>query len=656
MATSQSEIFARYRSLSSSSMIQPTENATSKKIDNLSFIDFLFEIIKATKGQNAFKNVVLKGVLSDVKNKKEINDIIKKSILSLFGCDSNLRIPDKYTTNSVNGIPLSKTEIDTFGLLKYDPQTSTGKLMYEGNDIKKDINFFIYKSQFTNSKSPLVFSYKDIELFSLYAINSNTFMFRFGSYYKNRLYSDWLQDYLEACDPMFNFTNFTAILTDLITGALSFNVGKNKLDIGGNSAVIKALQKIFGFCNESDTDNQDTNGSMYDYLNNQNGNIANNNSNNNNNGNTNLNDSANANNYFDFTQSELNDIDDDANSKANSFVKFSTCGDLEIPIDSNDIVNQLNTIFNNSDNDNIIDYSDNGNVFDPTNGTTLKQDTNTTTSTNNNNYDNKTKNPNVDKTLDFLLSFMNPGLQSLIALGEDTLALDAGNINAANQLNILKSIPYAIMQMILSPRILLIPKTHAFLTGDETTKDTQTMVNQLSKLILKIGDKITRKILENIFNTIKSDLLKIAKNLAGQYLKQRGLDYLATLKSLLSLLNLLNSLISDSGCQSILSKLLKLLKLANFGPMPTLPPPVIFFGGALKPGLNQVSMVNDIKASLQSKGIETAATMPDGTPNNMMIAIEETVKVMLTHLKTNSNIQICGMGATGPVPGYGQIQ
>lgn len=656
MATSQSEIFARYRSLSTSSMIQPTENATSKKIDNLSFIDFLFEIIKATKGQNAFKNVVLRGVLTDVKKKKEINDIIKNTILSLFGCDSNLRIPGKLTTSSVNGIPMTKSEIDSFGLLKYDPQTSTGKLMYEGNDIRRDINFFIYKSQFTDSKTPLVFTYKGTDLFSLYAINSNTFMFKFGSYYKNRLYSDWLQDYLEACDPTFNFTNFTTILTDIITGAISFNLGKNKLDIGENSAIIKALQKIFGFCNESDTDNQDSNGSIYSYLSNQNGNAVNNSANNNNNSNTNLNDSANANNYFDFTQSELNEIDDDANSKAKSFVKFSTCGDLEIPINSTDIIDQLNTIFDNSDNDNIIDYSNNGDIFDPSNGTTIKQDVNTSTSTNTTNYDNKNKNPNVDKTLDFLLSFMNPGLQSLIALGESTLANDFNNINAANQLNILKAIPYAIMQMILSPKILIISKTHAYLNGDETTKDTRTMINQLSKLILKIGDRITRKILSNIFDTIKSDLLKIAKNLAGQYLKQRGLDYLATLRSLLSLLNLLNSLISDSGCESILGKLLKLLKLANFGPMPILPPPIIYFGGALKPGLNQVSMVNDIKASLQSKGIETAPTMPDGTPNNMMIAIEETVKTMITHIKTNANIQICGMGATGPVQGFGQMQ
>jgi mannose-1-phosphate guanylyltransferase len=40
----------------------------------------------------------------------------------------------------------------------------------------------------------------------------------------------------------------------------------------------------------------------------------------------------------------------------------------------------------------------------------------------------------------------------------------------------------------------------------------------------------------------------------------------------------------------------------------------------------------------------------------MMIAIEEAVKVMTTHIKTNSTIQTFGISAAGPVTGYGQIQ
>lgn len=635
MATSQSEIFARYRSLFNSSSVHPTENKTSKRIDNLSFVDFLFEIIKSTKGQNGFKSTILKGVLSDVKQKKEINNYIKKALISLFGCDQNLIIPGKYTSDSVNGIPMSKTEIDSFGLLKFNPQTTVGKLMFEGNDITKHVNYFIYQAQLTNETSPITFNYKNKILFTLYSKDSSTFIFKFGSYYKNKQYSIWLNDYLNVCDPIFNFANFSAILTDLITGSLSLNGNKNKLEINQNSTIISALKNIFGFCNENDTNNSDTNGSMSGYLNNQN----NNQNNKNNNIGTN-------NNYFNFNSTELNDINEESNAKSNGFIRFSTCGDLDIPINSDDVVNQLNSLFNNSDDSQITDYGANGDSF---NTTGLSNSGNST------NFDNTNTEPNVNNVVDFLSSLMNPGIQTLLNIGEDVLGLDLNNIQTEHQTNILKAIPYAIMQMVLSPKILIIPKTHSYLNNDTSYKDTQSLINSLYKLIYKIGYDITKKILTNIFNVIKGDLLKLAKDLASNYLKQRGIDYLACLTSLLSLLGILNSLIQDSGCQSILDKLLKLLKLANFGPMPMIPPPLVLFGGALKPGLNHVTLVNDIKASLQSKGIETAPTMPDGTPNNMMIAIEETVKVLINHIKTNANIAVTTTGV-GVSQGYGQIQ
>ena len=72
--------------------------------------------------------------------------------------------------------------------------------------------------------------------------------------------------------------------------------------------------------------------------------------------------------------------------------------------------------------------------------------------------------------------------------------------------------------------------------------------------------------------------------------------------------------------------------------MPSIPPPLVLLGGALKPGLNHVAMINDLKANLSEKGIETAATFPDGTPNHLMIAMEETVKLMVGNIKTNAKI------------------
>jgi hypothetical protein len=228
-------------------------------------------------------------------------------------------------------------------------------------------------------------------------------------------------------------------------------------------------------------------------------------------------------------------------------------------------------------------------------------------------------------------------------------------MNAELQLNILKAIPYALMQMVLTPKIVIIPKLFAVLTEDNTTKTTDDLIKNMTKSIQTIGDTVTNLLIQNIFDSIKSDLTKLAKELGVAFLRQRGIDYLSTLRSLLGVFGILGG--GSSGCGGVLNKLLRILKLSNFGgPMPTLPPPLIFAGAIIKPGMNSVAMINDIKATLTEKGIETAPTLPDGTPNNMIIAIEETVKTVVSHIKTNSTIQTFGISAVGPVQGYGQIQ
>jgi hypothetical protein len=210
------------------------------------------------------------------------------------------------------------------------------------------------------------------------------------------------------------------------------------------------------------------------------------------------------------------------------------------------------------------------------------------------------------------------------------------------------------MQMVLTPKIVVVPKLFAVLIDDNTPKTTNDLISNMSNSIQTIGTTITNLLIQNIFDAIKSDLTNLAKDLAISFLRQRGIDYLSTLKSLLGILGLFGG--GSSGCGGVLGKLLEILKFSRFGPMPMLPPPLILVAGGIKPGMNSVAMINDIKASLTEKGIETAPTLPDGTPNNMIIAIEETVRTMVSHIKTNSTIQTFGIGATGPVSGYGQIQ
>ena len=55
----QSEIFAKYRSLINSNSKAPGESVNSRRLNNLDFVDFLFELLRATKGEKQFKNISL---------------------------------------------------------------------------------------------------------------------------------------------------------------------------------------------------------------------------------------------------------------------------------------------------------------------------------------------------------------------------------------------------------------------------------------------------------------------------------------------------------------------------------------------------------------------------------------------------------------------
>ena len=639
----QSEISARYRSLFNNNNTQPIQSDLSRKLDSMDFVDFLFELVRATKGQSQFKNIILKGSLSQLKKTDELNNVIKNSLISLFGCDSTLLIRTEHTTKSSIGININKNEIDTYGLLGIDPNTSPGKYLYEGNDPTKHINYLIYKAQGVTENNPLIVNYKNRVLFNISSNSPNSFNFKFGEYYEHKNYGDWLNDYLTVSSPIFNTVNFTTILTDLITGSISLKGKKNKLEIQQQSSLIVALQKLFGFCTETQPDSGQPNSSGNNIINHQQNSVNNSLLSSPGGGSVNNINSTTSLNPFDFSFDELDFINRDADLKSRGKINFITCNNLELDINPNDIMDGLDSLFSSSNDDSVYSYDGSENHELPK-----------TNQQNGSSYDNSLIEPNINNAANFFDTVLNKGAQSALNAGETNLVIDIANMNSELQLNILKAIPYALIQMVLTPKIMLVPKLHAVLSGDKTNKSTSDFVIQMAGAISNIGAKITTLLINNIFDAIKSDLIKLGKELATNFLKQRGIDYASTLLSLLKILDLFNT--SSSSCGGVLSQLLKLLKLSNFGPMPTLPPPLILVGGVIKPGMNSVAIINDIKSNLTEKGIETSATLPDGTPNKMMIAMEETVKVMVMHLKTNSTIQTFGIGATGPVQGYGQLQ
>jgi hypothetical protein len=239
--------------------------------------------------------------------------------------------------------------------------------------------------------------------------------------------------------------------------------------------------------------------------------------------------------------------------------------------------------------------------------------------------------------------------------GEDPIISNALNVKMEMETNIIKTIPLTFMRYILDPKLLLLPKLIKSLSGDKTETTGIDAIKSMKNLISDMGSEISSELLKVISNEILKDIKKITKKLVQDFLKQRIDDYTMILNNMLKIVKAIKGLTKNKKCTSILEDIQNLLSLTSLAPAIPLPPPLILVAGALKPGLNKVAVINDVKNKLRSKGIETAKTFPDGTTNYLIMAIEDTIDTIITHIKTNASIQVTTAGA-GITTGYGQIQ
>jgi hypothetical protein len=65
LPTSQRDIFNQFKAVTNAESLPAYESPVSQSMDNMDVVDFLFELIKQTKGQEGTKNLVLKSTLGN---------------------------------------------------------------------------------------------------------------------------------------------------------------------------------------------------------------------------------------------------------------------------------------------------------------------------------------------------------------------------------------------------------------------------------------------------------------------------------------------------------------------------------------------------------------------------------------------------------------
>lgn len=612
---SQQEIYNQLQSVLGGTEPPPYENESSQ-VEDLSFLEFLFTVVQQASGQNKFKDIVFNNVLGDVQNNISVDNIVKDTFRNKTFCNLNLGIPSDLTISGNNGIFVEKSAIDAFNLLKVDPASQTGSLLYNSTDPEKDLNTFIFNS--FNARALREWKNENNQTIFGLTKQGNGLLFQFGDEYKNGSFKEWSEDFFASIE-IFNPVNFFSQIVDVLTGALSVQGNKNRIEIENDSTVIEGCKKLFGFCSSESNNNSnenEINTSPQEAIRRQKESKQ---FNDNDGGNT-ADESEDF--PFNFSNEEKNEIEREARLKRENKLQFKSCGNLELPLDSQKVVNELQGIFQN---------------FDPDSA-----------------QSNNNSKINPEDASSFIENTAKDGAKNLIDQGESSVTADFNNINAENEIGVLKSMPYALMKIILSPKILIFGKIFEKFVDSENAPDAIDLIKKLKNVIGEIGAAFSKAILNNVFNFIKNQLESLVSELKGRFLEQQLLDYASVLEFLTSLISSLTS--DNDNCSSILSTILKILSLSSFVPAPPFPPPLVFGAVPLKPGMNETTAINDMKSKMEEKGLNTGYFYDDGTPNYQLFAMESAVSAVIKNIKNYSKIDVTTLGPTGPTQGSGQIQ
>lgn len=614
----QQDIFSKLSALKSTNSIPPLDTDSIRANQQGDFIDFLVSLIKQVSGQDKFKNIVFKSVLGELNKPTTLNTLIRNIFKKNYFCELNFIIPQKYTTESINGIQIPINDINLFGVLSVDPDSKLGQNVYEGNDINKHMNYMIYQSQQVGETNPISFTGVNGVLFELYAKDSQTLVFKFGSFYKNKSFAIWAEDFFESTE-FFNSSNFMMNLSTSLFGS-GFLLNETSLpEIESIENLTAAFSKLFGFCGGSNNYNYNpTNiNTEVPVIDSSGNNFLRNNQ-------TTLSDLSV--NIFEFDDSELTSIQEFINNKSKGVYNFQTCGNTDIFFNPQLVVDNLNNIFTDRYLDDL------------------------------GKYDNEVVNINLDHATNFFDDILKDGVKLAIDSGRNQVSVNFNNMLDELQVSIIKAIPNVLLTTVLSPKTMLFLYVSNKITASQNTPpiNYQDVIGSIKGVLSTIGISMSSRIISNMTQYSLKEIGKLAKTLSIEFLKQRALDYASILRIIADLFSNFNN--NDiNSCGGAISLIFRLLDGNIRTPAGTIPHIVIPFLNQVKPGLNHVAVINDLKANLAKKGIETAPFYADGTPNYQMYMMEEVVKVMVEHIKLKSKIDVGGFAGPFPIVGGAQI-
>ncbi len=595
----------------------------------------LVKLIGKSSGNGSATTKELRKILLQTALKMEpyVNQIVKEQALKLLGCSQQQtyqginqyqinQIPSLSTLPAQDGIYVKLEDIDFNKVLKIKPTSLIGKAYYDAIRLKP---LTVYK----NYKGPKPFP-MNYELWDRTQSPTRTYKDEFEVFYtgggsKQRIFdisyvkqdslgnsgdffrvflinredaptgstinqlafsaqtiSKSLSDYYQSIK-IFEAKSFAGTLLNLLVGTLSSGLSITQIEKQTKLSLI--INRIFGRCESGESEINVSGVAKVSEV------------------------DVDDNEFFDFDQIDLKNIDTITNNIKQNVVEFEECLNVKFPVDNNSILTQL------------------GNLDEVIEDLSIEEQV-----------------QEIENILDSIPNTINQTTQSI------------NFTNPFNQ-NVLQKIPEALAYTVLNPKVLLpiftfkqllenqvfgfantlITSANTIITSANTLINSANTINQLANPIINDGVDFARKLrqfifgvvgaiaekfLEVLFGILKKNLLNLIRVILGDIAKTTKDIRLRKIQALLDagefLVTAFVTVRNYRECKNLIGQIQKILKLISRQIPKTNPLSKSLVGLAdYLPGVSpERATINAIEIA-QKFGLPTGA-LADGQPNKMI--------------------------------------
>jgi hypothetical protein len=213
-------------------------------------ITFLTDLIKSLIGYAALIKALVDILTSSIEEiEVEIKKALKTELKSIVSCGIDPSLPAFIKSNSTTGIVIEVKKIDFLDLMKVDPTSVSGKLMYDDPTAgltSTDFNTFLYAVIQDDGNTHTWQNIIDFKFVSLdpNGLNpNNSLIIKANPSYDTKTLNDLNNNFVDSLN-LFNSQGLVNKIIDTIFGSISFSLGKSRKQLEAEAKINNVVDKI----------------------------------------------------------------------------------------------------------------------------------------------------------------------------------------------------------------------------------------------------------------------------------------------------------------------------------------------------------------------------------------------------------------------------